>query len=148
MVEGKWLPPGADIGPALFLRRDVFSKDRDLKDDYAWQALALHEGQPVGTGRIWWEEGAFHIGMIGVLKEFRGRGFGDFLTRLLLFKAQQHNAGKVILHAPPETAPFFQRYGFVPFDETDCNGAIRHELSGSDIILDACSACKKNAPCE
>ncbi len=145
MVEGKWLPPGADIGPALFLRWEVFGANRDTKDDYAWQALALHEGQIVGAGRIWWEDGAFHIGMIGVLSGFRGLGFGDFLTRLLLFKAQQHNAVKVILHATPEAAPYFKRYGFAPSDETGCDGAIRLELNGQDIMLDACTGCKKNA---
>ena len=146
MVEGKWLSPGADIGPALFLRREVLSLDRDSKDDYAWQVLALHEGQPVGTGRIWWEDGSFHIGMIGVLHGFRRRGFGDFLTRLLLFKAQQHNAGKVILHTPLEAAPFFYRYGFAPSEETDCDGNVCLTLSGQDIMLDACSGCKVHEP--
>ncbi len=147
MVEGKWLPPGADIGPALFLRREVFSLDRDTKDDYAWQALAISVGQPVGTGRIWWEEGAFHIGTIGVLPDFRGCGFGDFLTRLLLFKAQEHYAGKVVLHARPEVAPFFSRYGFLPCDKQDQSGATRHELLGQNIMLDACAGCrKKNGP--
>lgn len=144
MVEGLWLPPGADIGPALLLRREVFSIDRDSKDDYSWQALALHEGQPVGTGRIWWEDGSFHIGMIGVLSGFRHRGFGDFLTRLLLFKAQQHNAGKVVLHTPLEFVPFFTRYGFAPSEEAGCDGAVCLELGGQDIMLDSCLGCKKH----
>jgi ribosomal protein S18 acetylase RimI-like enzyme len=144
MVEGKWLPPGADIGPALFLRREILSMDRDEKDDLAWQVLALNEGQPVGTGRIWWEDGAFHIGMIGVLPGFRSLGFGDFLTRLLLFKAQQHNAAKVILHTAPGAAPFFERYGFALLKETDSDSEIRLELQGQDIMLDTCQGCKKN----
>ncbi len=143
MVEGKWLPPGADIGPALFLRREVFSLGRDARDDYAWQALAVHEGQPVGTGRIWWEEGAFHIGGICVLPDFRGRGFGDFLTRLLLFKAQEHYARQVILHAHPGVSPFFQRFGFLPCQGREGDGAIRHELPGQDIVLDHCAGCRK-----
>lgn len=142
MVEGKWLPPGADIEPAIILRQEIFAKGRDEKDDYSWQALALSEGKPVGAGRIWWEEGAFHIGFIGVLPDFRNRGFGDFLTRLLLFKAQQHNAVKVVLHARPETAPFFGRYGFIPYGEPEKDGTIRLELQGQDIMLDACAGCK------
>ena len=146
MVEGKWLPPGADIEPALKLRREIFSLDRDTWDAYAWQALALSEGQPVGTGRIWWESGAFHIGAICVLPAFRGRGFGDFLTRLLLFKAQQHHAGKVVLHAHPGAAPFFRRYGFLPCGAQDQAGTIRHELAGQDIMLEACAGCgRENA---
>lgn len=147
MVEGKWLPPGADIAPALLLRLEIFSLGRDVRDAYAWQAIALREGKPVGTGRIWWEDGAFHIGAIGVLEEYKGQGFGDFITRLLLFKAQQHNASKVVLQAQPDVAPFFQRYGFIPCNEPDQDGFIRHEISGQDIILDSCAGCRrKNEP--
>ena len=147
MVEGKWLPPGADIEPAIILRHEIFSSGRDEKDDYAWQALAISEAKPVGTGRIWWEDGAFHIGAVCVLPGFRNRGFGDFLIRLLLYKAQQHNAGNVVLHVQPEISAFFQRYGFIPCEGPDQDGAIRHELKGQDITLDACAGCKrKNEP--
>lgn len=143
MVEGKWLPPGADIEPALFLRREIFALERDDKDALAWQALAFCEGQAVGTGRIWWEGGAFHIGFIGVLAGFRGRRFGDFLTRLLLYKAQQHNAVRVVLHAMPDASPFFARYGFAPSGEKNPYGAVCLELRGEDITLDTCTGCNK-----
>ena len=142
MVEGKWLPPGADIAPALFLRRAIFTMDRDDVDSLSWQALALWEGQPVGTGRIWWQDGAFMLGMIGVLPDFRGLGCGDFLIRLLLFKAQQHNAVRVALYAPAEAVPFFQKYGFVSCEHQDTEDNIRLELSGDSIILDSCKGCK------
>ena len=145
MVEGKWLPPGADIEPALFLRRAVFAMDRDELDSLSWQALALLEGKPVGTGRIWWQDGAFMLGMIGVLPDYRGRGFGDFLVRLLLFKAQQHNAVKVALAAPPGAAAFFEKYGFTPCGVQDMDGNIRLELDGDSIILDSCAGCKHHS---
>ena len=138
MVEGKWLPPGADIGPALALRREILHLGRDNHDDFAWQALALVEGKPVGTGRIWWQEGDFHIGAIGVLPEYRGYGFGDFLTRLLLYKAQTHSARQVLLHTPQDTAAFFERYGFLPCGEADADGSIPYALSERDLMLDGC----------
>ena len=143
MVEGKWLPPGADIEPALFLRRAIFTMDRDDVDSLSWQALALWEGRPVGTGRIWWQDGAFMLGMIGVLSGFRGLRFGDFLIRLLLLKAQQHNAVKVALYSPTQALSFFQKYGFTVCEQQDMNGNIRLELSGDSIILDSCKGCKQ-----
>lgn len=142
MVEGKWLPPGADIEPALFLRRTVIAMERDAIDSLSWQALALWEGQPVGTGRIWWQDGAFMLGLICVLPEYRGKGFGDFLIRLLLFKAQQHNAVKVALYAAPDTMPLFEKYGFTPTTDQDLPDSIRLELCGDSIILDSCASCK------
>lgn len=138
MVEGKWLPPGADIAPALALRREIFSLGPDEWDCLAWQALVLGEGKPVGAGRIRYADGAFSIGLIGVLPQFRGQGFGDFLTRLLLFKALNHSARLVTLLTPPETLPFFRRYGFTPSGEPQAQGLIPCVLEGQDILLDTC----------
>jgi hypothetical protein len=61
-----------------------------------------------------------------------------------LFKAQQHNAVKVILHTPLEFVPFFARYGFAPSEEKGCDGIVCLELGGQDIMLDACPGCKKH----
>jgi ribosomal protein S18 acetylase RimI-like enzyme len=138
MVEGKWLPPGADIGPALFLRHEIFALGPDNMDAYAWQVLAINDGMPVATGRIWWEDGAFFIGMIGVLPAFRGQGFGDFTTRLLLFKAQQHNAVKVMLYAKKEAEPFFRRFGFEIVPGHEANGLSLLELNGGEILVRTC----------
>lgn len=143
MVEGRWLPPGKDIEPALALRREIFHLEKDETDALAWQALALMEGKPVGTGRIWWQDGAFHIGMIGVLEAYRCLGFGDFLTRLLLYKAQTHGASLVLLRTPPETAPFFERYGFSPCGKAEQDGALPYALKGSEIALDTCRGCRR-----
>ena len=139
MVEGKWLPPGADIAPALSLRREVLSLGRDAQDDFAFQALALCRGRAVGTGRIWWQEGDFYIGRLCVLPTARGQGYGDFLLRLLLLKAQQHHARRVLLLAPEGAAPFFQKYGFVP----------QGEPAGEGLLHTLCMAvfCRASPPC-
>ncbi len=142
-MEGKWLPPGSDIEPALFLSHAIFNLDIDHIDPLAWQALALYEGTPVGTGRIWWEDGSFMLGFIGVLPKYRGRGFGDFLVRLLLFKAQQHNAVKIAMKASPVMTPFFQKYGFMPVDDQPTDGEQLLMLDGQSIVLDACLGCKR-----
>lgn len=66
----------------------------------------------MGAARLWWRDGAFWLGDVGVLSDFRGMGYGDLLVRLLLFKALSHGAHFLRLEAPEEAVAFFARYGF------------------------------------
>ena len=67
--------------------------------------------EPVGPARLWWRDGAFWLGDVGVLSDFRGMSYGDLLVRLLLFKALSHGAHFLRLEAPEEAVAFFARYG-------------------------------------
>jgi len=119
VVEGKWFPQGADIREALAIREAVFGRGRDALDDGARQVVVYREGAPVGAARLWWRDGGFYAGDVGVLPEARGQGYGDLLVRLLLYKALSHNAKSVSLVCPAQTAGFFARYGFAAQDGGD-----------------------------
>lgn len=112
MIQGKWYPMGTDIRTPLAIREAVFGRGRDELDDQAQQVVVLDGDTPVGSARLWWQDGAFVLGDVGVLQPMRGRGFGDLLVRLLLFKALTHSATEIRLTAPAEAADFFLPYGF------------------------------------
>ena len=114
MVQGRWFPMGADVSEPLALRMQVFGRGRDARDDLAQQVVVYESGQPVGAARLWWQDGAFWLGDVGVLSEKRGRGYGDLLVRLGLFKALTHQAREIRLITPAETEGFFAQYGFAP----------------------------------
>lgn len=137
MVHGKWYPMGSDIALPLSLREAVFGRGRDALDSSAWQVVVLEEGQAVGAARLWLEDGAFCLGDIGVLPAYQGRGYGDLLVRLLLFKALTHGASLLRVRPPQPFAAFFERYGFAPDPEGD--GWI---LLGSQVHLDGCAGCR------
>lgn len=103
MVQGKWFPMGSDLTLPVSLRHSVFGRGRDALDDQAWQVVVYQGDLPVGSARLWWEDGAFRLGDVGVLAAYRGQGFGDLLVRLLLFKALTHGAGlrPGSAHLPP-----------------------------------------------
>jgi len=149
MVRGKWFPQGSDLSVPLALRQAVLSQGRDALDDMAQQVVVYDADMPVGTGHLWWAEGAFHLSGVGVLESARGKGFGDLLVRLILFKAQAHHANRVELVAPASVAPFFARYGFVT-EDSDCadderlGGSIRMTIRGEDIVLSHCSGGAKD----
>ena len=140
MIQGKWFPQGSELTAPLAIRQAVFSRGQDARDSLAQQVVVYQDGVPAGSARLWWEEGAFHLGDVGVLEAERGKGLGDLLVRLLLFKAVSHYASQVELETPPETAPFFARYGFAPGQAAANSPTIPMSIRGEDIALSHCGA--------
>ena len=145
MIQGKWIPQGADSAEVYALREAVFGRGRDDLDALSQNVVVYEDDTPVGTGRLWWQDGSFRLGDLGVLPEYRGRRMGDLLLRLLLFKAQSHYAREVRLRSPRETAGFFARLGF--HGEEGSADPEEMFLAGDEIDLDTCKSCKKqNCP--
>lgn len=144
MVQGKWFAPGEELSrDLLHLREAVFGFGGDERDALSWNALILQDGVPAACGRIWWEDGAYRLGEIGVLEEYRGQRLGDLALRLLLFKAQSHAAREVRLASPRGTAGFFARLGFS--EEPGSNPvSVEMFLPGDRIELDSCKNCPKS----
>ena len=136
MVQGRWYPMGSDLGVPMMIRQEVFHKGQDDLDAAAQQVVVFREDVPAGAARLWWQDGAFRMGDVGVLPHMRGKGFGDLLVRLCLFKALTHSAALICLETPAETEAFFAKYGFVATEEKD--GLIAMEIRGEDVQLSHC----------
>ena len=145
MIQGKWFPQGADLSDVISVRQVVFGQGKDELDAEAQNAVVYLNDVPAACGRLWWQEGSFWLGEIGVLPEHRSKKLGDLVLRLLLFKAQNHFAKEVRLRTRPETEGFFARLGF---REVSAQGnLIEMVLPGEEIELDSCKSCKKaNCP--
>ena len=144
MVQGKWFAPGSDLSDLLPVRSVVFGSGRDTQDASSWNVLVYDDSVPAATGRIWWEDGAFWLGGIGVLESFRRRKLGDLVLRLLLFKARSHAAREVRLRCPADVAGFFERLGLQKQAGTDTN-LVEMMIPGDRIDLDTCRNCPKSA---
>lgn len=132
MVQGKWYATGSDISLPLSLRQLVFSRGEDALDAFAQQVVVFDGEQAVGAARLWWADGAFRLGDLGVRSDKRGLGFGDLLVRLLLFKALTHGASLICLTPTPETVSFFTQYGF----STNGDGSL--SIRAQDVQLSHC----------
>lgn len=138
MVQGKWFSMGSDISQPLEIRMAVFGRGTDALDAAAWQVVVYDGDMPVGAARLWWQDGAFCLGDVGVLSGLRGKGYGDLLVRLLLFKALTHNANVIALTAPVAVAPFFAQYGFETQPSETENGCVRMTILGQNVQLSHC----------
>ncbi len=145
MIQGKWIPQGGDLSPVLPIRQAVFGRGADALDSESWNVAVYLDEAPAATGRLWWRDGAFWLGDIGVLPSLRGQRLGDLTLRLLLFKAQSHFAREVRLLSAPQTEGFFTRLGFR--EDGGRDGLVELLLPGDEINLDTCASCKKaNCP--
>ena len=142
MIQGKWFSPGSDLSELLPIRSSVFSQGLDDLDSLSWNVLVYQDSVPVATGRIWWNEGAYFLGDICVLADYRGHRLGDLVLRLLLFKAQSHAAREVRLRCGNDTAGFFSRLGFSIVSGP--NDPVEMMIAGSRIELDSCKNCTKS----
>lgn len=142
MIQGKWFAPGADLSDVIPVRKAVFGRGSDDFDVLSWNALVFEDSVPVASGRIWWENGAFRLGDIGVLEGRRGRRLGDLVLRLLLFKAQSHAAREVRLCCPRDVTGFFDRLGFQALPSDD-PASVEMMIPGDLIDLDTCKNCSK-----
>ena len=122
MYRGKFLISGADINDHLSVRTKIpefLGKGLDENDNMAIFATIYDEQDvPCGCGRMYIaSDSRFTIDLLGVLPEYRNRYVGDLIARMLLYKAQDLNAGSVRALVPGDAALFFSRYGFCAIGE-------------------------------
>lgn len=146
MIQGKWFAPGEDLsGEVLPVRYAIFGTAGDPVDSAGWNTIVYLDDQPAASGRIWWEDGVFRLGDIGVIPALRGRHLGDLVLRLLLFKAQSHAAREVRLRCGADTEGFFARLGFQPVQRD--TSSVEMMIPGNEISLDSCANCaRQNCP--
>ena len=122
-----------DDAPALrAIRETVFIREQKVPVELEWDecdATCLHTlatdtaGNPVGTARLL-PDG--HIGRMAVLKEWRGRGVGSALLRLLLDEARKRRLRQAVLNAQTYAAGFYEKFGFQAVGEEFMDAGIPH----------------------
>lgn len=146
MIQGKWFAPGSDLSDVTPVRKAVFGRGADDLDTLSWNALVYEDSSPVAVGRIWWENGVYRLGDIGVLENHRRRRLGDLVLRLLLFKAQSHAAREVRLRCSRDLTGFFDRLGLKP-EPSDDPETVEMMIPGDQIDLDTCKNCPRSSSC-
>lgn len=106
---------------AHFIRQTVFVEEQGFKDEFdtidntAVHAVGFADGAPVATGRIFpaEEDGAYYLGRLAVLKDFRKGGTGSKMLAFLENEAAKRGASKIILHAQIQAQPFYEKNGYI-----------------------------------
>jgi predicted GNAT family N-acyltransferase len=115
------------------VRIAVFVIEQNIPEELEWDAhdaVSIHAlaedaaGAPIACGRLL-PDG--HIGRLGVLSEWRGRGVGAALLERLIALARTRGDARVLLNAQVQAMPFYARYGFEPAGEPFVEADIPHQ---------------------
>ena len=121
MIHGKYLSIKDDLSDVVKIRIEVFEKELafldnigiDSNDELAINVIVYDKEIPVGTGRIILDyDGDFTIDMVCVLSNYRKKGYGEFIVRLLADKALLSGGDYIHLLATDDTVSFFEKLDF------------------------------------
>ena len=123
-----------DMEAAVSIRFRVFVDEQSVPaeielDEYdavATHAIAIEDGQAVGTGRMYFEEGTARIGRMAVDSTHRRRGVGGLILRFLEGEARDQGATEIVLHAQDYVKAFYASHGYAERGDTFMEAGIVH----------------------
>ena len=124
----------ADMAALRAVRTEVFVEEQAVPAEEEWDDLderSQHvlardaDGRPIGTGRL---TPTGFIGRMAVLRDWRGRGVGDSILRVLLEIARAKHFKEIKIHAQSHALAFYERAGFEAYGEEfdECGILHRH----------------------
>lgn len=123
-----------DLAELRAVREPVFLVEQNIPPEMEWDELDAksrhvlardREGNPIGTGRLTPDHA---IGRMAVLSEWRRKGVGEAVVRVLLEQARLLGYPSVELHAQRHAIPFYAKLGFEPFGDEFVECEIPHRM--------------------
>ncbi len=122
MIQGKFISEPREQEAANEIFCEVYGESiqntpkHDTSDkSYKIQAV-VYEGmdcrRAVAAGTMYMEPGRSEITQVAVRKDSRGKGYGDFIMRMLLDKAKTAGAENIYADSPKTEKGFFRKLGF------------------------------------
>jgi predicted GNAT family N-acyltransferase len=145
-IQGKFKVASDDLTDIFEIRRKVFIEEQGIPceeefDTYDNDAVFCVVYEPkemkddegkeevisVATGRlVLLEDGRYKIGRVAVLKEYRGRKYGDMVVKMLVNKAFMSGAMMVYISSQISAKGFYQTIGFEEYGEIYMEAGIEH----------------------
>ena len=101
-------------------------EELDEYDAAATHAIALHQGEVVGTGRVILGDGPARIGRMAVDRQWRRLGVGGLLLAFLEAEARAQGATGFVLHAQEYVKSFYAAHGYREHGEVFLEVEIPH----------------------
>lgn len=123
-----------EFSSVQMIRTTVFTNEQgananeefDSYDHIADFALLFDNDKAVATARAVKTEDGFKIGRIAVLKDYRGKGYGDLIVRAVIEKAFSYGADYVLVDSQNHAVPFYEKIGFSVIGEQIIDRGIAH----------------------
>lgn len=123
-----------NINLAFDIRREVFINEQNVpeniemdgSDKNAKNMILKIDNKPIGTGRLIKILDKMYIGRVCVLKDYRHKGYANYIVKFLLDEAKNMGEKEVFIHAQSYAKAFYKKLGFVEFGEEFLEAGIPH----------------------
>lgn len=134
LVEINWYKGKDEFHLTYGIREEVFVKEQkvpvelemDEYDEIAYHVVVFENNMPVATGRLLEGDKYFKVGRVAVLRDHRGKGYGNLVMESMIKKAAELGAREVHLHAQLHAKKFYENLGFESFGDIFHEAEIEH----------------------
>ncbi len=134
MIDGEFIVGSKGLDATGYIRSIVFTGEQgveptieqDAYDHFAHHLIVKDGNEKVGVGRLIYKDGQYLIGRIAVVKEARGKNYGDLIVRMLCTRAFSVGAEVVIVHAQIQVEDFYSKIGFTVISDVYKEANIDH----------------------
>lgn len=150
MIEGKFLMYEDGLFDIFEIRKKVFAEELgfpveslmdDLDSDSEHVIVFNERHEVVAGGRLSLIGKEFWISQVAVLKEERGKYYGDFVVRMLIDKVFRNNGYEVWVKADENAFHFFNKLGFTYVENVidECKSELIVMKLNKDHLFKKCS---------
>ncbi|MCT4620256.1 MAG: GNAT family N-acetyltransferase [Marinisporobacter sp.] len=133
-MEIKWSKGKEAFKDASSVRHQVFVKEQNVPieieldelDETAYHIVAYDKNHAVAVGRLLKKEKYYLVGRIAVLKEHRGKDYGNLIMKNIIKKVEELNGKEIQLHAQLTAKGFYEKLGFTSFGDIFDEANIKH----------------------
>lgn len=104
------------VRKTVFMDEQGFSYELDDIDEYATHAVLYIDNKPIAAGRIFEQNGSYHIGRICVLKPYRHQNYASkIMDALEAYGFEKTN--EIVLSAQCHAKGFYEKRGYMSYGE-------------------------------
>jgi len=134
LITVKRVENRSEFEQAYKIRKEVFVKEQNVPeeieldefDEIADHVVAYRDCEPVGCGRVFFQDDYARIGRVAVLREERKNGTGKLICEELIRIAKEKGAKKFVLDAQVRAIGFYQKLGFSVTSDVFMEAGIEH----------------------
>lgn len=105
---------------AIMIRKVVFEDEQGFEEEFdeldesdkVKHMVFYKDSEPIGTCRYYIEDNEYRIGRIAVIKEYRGKGIGEFIVRVAEDKVFEIGGRETVLSAQVRAKGFYEKIGY------------------------------------
>lgn len=117
----------------IFVIEQGFQNEFDELDPIALHVILYDEDIPCATGRLYEEDGVYHIGRICVDLAYRGHCLGTSIMELLEQRVRELQGDRVVLSAQQQAIGFYEKSGYHPVGEEYLDEHCPHQMMEKQI---------------